>query len=78
MSKHYPASNLTDIIKFGKHKGKTISEIISKDPQYLSYIIKKIGFQLTLEAQCNLNDAMDDLGIEEDGFYVGDDVESVC
>jgi len=49
--------DLKSIIPFGKHKGKTIKNIISKDPQYLYWACENIeSFALTTKAQEALPD----------------------
>ena len=43
--------NLTDKLPFGKHKGKTIHQILQKDPNYLLWCVEKLdGFAMSDEA----------------------------
>ena len=51
---------LKDKIPFGKHKGKTIKEIIKSDPQYLYWVCENIEwFALSTKAQKALPDKID-------------------
>lgn len=54
------------ILTFGKHKGKTVKEVLFEDPSWLLWADDKVeGFELS----DYLRDEAEDLAAEEDCWY---------
>ena len=49
MSK-YPPVGLDDALRFGKHKGKELWEVLEKDLSYVTWLIDEAGVRLDNEA----------------------------
>jgi len=48
----FPLLTLSDKMRFGKHRGKTIKQIVDSDPSYLDWAEENVeGFILTLDAR---------------------------
>lgn len=50
---------LNSILDFGKHKGKTISDIISSDPIYLEWCLAEEIFELDERSMILLGDEIE-------------------
>ena len=42
----YPPIYLDDVVKFGKHKGSTMRDIIEHHPDYIQYMLDEQAIQL--------------------------------
>lgn len=77
IKKHY---ELTDKLTFGKHKGKTIEEVLLNDSRYLGWLLNNdiitVSKELKQEIEENINDLDqhdDYLNSVRDDLYFNDD-----
>lgn len=47
-------TSLEDVVKFGKHKGKTIDDILWNDPQWLEWAVKNANVVLSADLEKQL------------------------
>jgi hypothetical protein len=50
MSGNYPPIYLDDVLKFGKHKGATMRDVIEKHPEYIQWALDEQIIQLADDA----------------------------
>ena len=66
--------SLKDRFNFGKHRGKTIKQVIDKDPTYVEWAIKNVdGFELNLQADDYFEESMAEYYQWESNLFHGDD-----
>ena len=50
--------SLTDVMTFGKHKGKTVKEVINSNPEYIVWVVRNVfWFDIDMQAELELCEA---------------------
>ena len=63
-----------DELRFGKYKGKLVSEVLKEDPSYIRWALDNIpSFAVTLAVETHLDQL--DLNTENENDYYGDFID---
>ena len=56
---HHRVLGLRDVMPFGKHKGRTIQEIIDERPSYVTWLLEHTRVELSAEAEAEYHARLD-------------------
>ena len=66
--------NFNDELRFGKYKGKLVSEVLKEDPSYIRWALDNVShFAVSLEVEIYLDQL--DLNTKNENDYYGDFID---